>query len=746
MLRPVFHGFLLALIACAGSLVAAPANAAKFGTREKLHVIAPTQLTMEGKPLSICYKAETYFFIAGVYTTDEYVMCEGGASKRYWPMPAGQQLADLQNAGLLPSPLPPYSRDAIDYAFGYSLWIILALIPIWLIFDHFRSKAEAPKKLAQIKLTARRVMAWAASSATNPDASTGVAREIYRQLFDEPLAKADFAADMAWVRSEPAAYDGFLGAMGRKLDGKAKAILLHAAARVAMANGAMDAAGEGAIRHLAQKLGIKPEDTDAFLVSLRQPPGGTQTQPSLDGGLGDYRPDMRVEIKASWPKTLGLLLIGLVFTVGGVFIVTRPFHPPPGSWEEYFGFSFGYLIIAFFGACTLVFLRYAMWLGKPVVVITSEGVADLRSKKQLLPWSAVSGIGWWGIQSAQWLVLGIDPNAEAALSERERKELARNQRRGINGLAINATMLAIGKRKLIEICDNALRNSRVANRNSRPGAPKTGPGAAPGKPNKMASATVILADDQFASAIKVTEAIRRRFPEFAPEGGEDAGHAGAMLDVSAGKFSTSMFVGAPNPLGDNESFVASAWWWPDVKARLAERKAHVSLFVSLDGDAKDSYLKLVAMTAGVVECHPSAIGVIWDAADAIWPAPAYLSAVNRAAGTLPVEMLVSVKLNKDTHYPNKDGSPALLCMTYGLAAFGVMEVEVRAFPGTPAELGAMALSMASYLLNTGAVIKNGDTIGREGEPQFRVTYELSTLDIGKQVYRLHIDKPANADA
>ncbi len=61
-----------------------------------------------------------------------------------------------------------------------------------------------------------------------------------------------------------------------------------------------------------------------------------------------------------------------------------------------------------------------------------------------------------------------------------------------------------------------------------------------------------------------------------------------MVDVSAGKFSTMMFVGAPNPLSDNESFIKSAWWWPDVKARLAERKAHISLFVSLDGNPKDS--------------------------------------------------------------------------------------------------------------------------------------------------------------
>ncbi len=153
------------------------------------------------------------------------------------------------------------------------------------------------------------------------------------------------------------------------------------------------------------------------------------------------------------------------------------------------------------------------------------------------------------------------------------------------------------------------------------------------------------------------------------------------------------------------------------------------------------------MTAGVIEVtllgHRRDLGC----RGCTWPTrPLFSPPSTEQAALCRWKCCVSVKLNKDTHYPKKDGSPALLCMTYGLAAFGLMEVEVRGFPGTPAELGAMALSMASYLLNSGAVIKNGDTIGREGEPQFRVTYELSTLDIGKQVYRLHIDKPVSADA
>src|SRR5262245_27418010 len=100
--------FLATLVFSIMEISATPARAAKllFGGDEKLHVIAPSGLTHDGQAVSICYKAYTYFFVAGVYTTDELVLCEGGTSTRYSPMPDSEKLAQLQKAGLLPSPLP----------------------------------------------------------------------------------------------------------------------------------------------------------------------------------------------------------------------------------------------------------------------------------------------------------------------------------------------------------------------------------------------------------------------------------------------------------------------------------------------------------------------------------------------------------------------------------------------------------------------------------------------------------------
>jgi hypothetical protein len=103
-----------------------------------------------------------------------------------------------------------------------------------------------------------------------------------------------------------------------------------------------------------------------------------------------------------------------------------------------------------------------------------------------------------------------------------------------------------------------------------------------------------------------------------------------------------------------------------------------------------------------------------------------------------VEMLVSVKLAVDDEYSRPDGGRTCFALTWGLAAFGLMEIEVRGFDGPPDELVSTMLNMAAYLIKSGATISHGHTIGHDEHHKFTVHHEPSTIASGQTVYRLYL--------
>ena len=103
-----------------------------FGKSESIHCITDVKLQgKEGEALCLAYKTSTFWLGAGVWLKDDgYVLREKNASDSYYPFPSPAKVTEYQQAGLLPSPLPAYKVDPIDYIFGFSLWWILPFILI----------------------------------------------------------------------------------------------------------------------------------------------------------------------------------------------------------------------------------------------------------------------------------------------------------------------------------------------------------------------------------------------------------------------------------------------------------------------------------------------------------------------------------------------------------------------------------------------------------------------------------------
>jgi hypothetical protein len=116
-----------------------------FGVDESITCIQP--VTLKGandEQLCLAFKTSKIFFGAGVYLRDDgYVLKPVNEYKSYYHMPGADKVARFQQEGLLPSPLPLYKIPVLDYLFGYSLWIVIALA---IVFSVLKGRATKRRR------------------------------------------------------------------------------------------------------------------------------------------------------------------------------------------------------------------------------------------------------------------------------------------------------------------------------------------------------------------------------------------------------------------------------------------------------------------------------------------------------------------------------------------------------------------------------------------------------------------------
>lgn len=114
-----------------------PLKRAIPNTVDNGEIFRPVILDSTGKPFNpstmLCYKYSIQYFILGVAIHDDgYVLAKGDDSYEYFPLDE-TKLRDLQADGTLPNPLPGYSLTWMQYAAGYSLWLLIAIVVLALL-------------------------------------------------------------------------------------------------------------------------------------------------------------------------------------------------------------------------------------------------------------------------------------------------------------------------------------------------------------------------------------------------------------------------------------------------------------------------------------------------------------------------------------------------------------------------------------------------------------------------------------
>ncbi len=188
------------------------------------------------------------------------------------------------------------------------------------------------------------------------------------------------------------------------------------------------------------------------------------------------------------------------------------------------------------------------------------------------------------------------------------------------------------------------------------------------------------------------------------------------------------------------SFVTSCWWWPETREVVALTKAH-ALTIMLGAvertPPKERVLVELQLAAAALDILKTATAVVWPDANAMWKPDDFRRDLEQAKGEIPVTLTVAVKIGEDTEHLRPNGKPTWFAMTEGLNAFGIMEVEWRAFDSDVSNLAPWLLGIAQYLLTNGPIVGHGDSMGSSGSdtmPPVFVRHEPSTTVLGTQAY------------
>ncbi len=76
---------------------------------------------------------------------------------------------------------------------------------------------------------------------------------------------------------------------------------------------------------------------------------------------------------------------------------------------------------------------------------------------------------------------------------------------------------------------------------------------------------VMMRNTEFPSRDDLIVAIKKRLPAFEPTPkDEQQEDPGPLMGMVNGKMCAIMLINMPNPLAPDESFIQSAWWWPNI--------------------------------------------------------------------------------------------------------------------------------------------------------------------------------------
>ena len=250
-------------------------------------------------------------------------------------------------------------------------------------------------------------------------------------------------------------------------------------------------------------------------------------------------------------------------------------------------------------------------------------------------------------------------------------------------------------------------------------------------------AVVTLARMEPLSADAIMQALRHDDPQLPLQNASTKNNT-VYIDV-AGHATSVTFVPEPIPAARLDEAAVSSLLWPQALDIVGAHPMHLAVAVATGteawagtgtGDVIARARILTQVTAALGAAFASAHGVLWSGADLLVPMPMFRQLAQQLMPKGP-----PIHLWVKFHAGLNDAGQA--CgYTRGLAALGLMDVEVEASPESVNDLGRRLESIAVYLLANGPVVHDGDRLGEPGGAVVRVAYGASVFGNDYPVMRL----------
>lgn len=192
---------------------------------------------------------------------------------------------------------------------------------------------------------------------------------------------------------------------------------------------------------------------------------------------------------------------------------------------------------------------------------------------------------------------------------------------------------------------------------------------------------------------------------------------------------------APIPGGEAEDNAEGNFLWPEGRGEVASHRAHVIVTnVGADDQLPIPSAISVSRLALVALRLFDGIGVYWGNASVCNSRAVFEDfCAEISSEHLPVPVWLRFQLVQ----PTEDGFGMY---TLGMSQFDLMDIEVDCCTLDIGDLFEFVSSIAHYLIQSGPVIADGNTVGGSAEERIRVRHRPSMIDKTKKVYKIMFEE------